>query len=200
MQVIEYSQLGSSQRQLFFEFLQESSKETAQPAHSNMWDENWHSKSNTLPYLLNHTDRFGENGQFLVVFDGNDVVACSGVYRSDFCPELALAGTRAWIAKNYRNHNIARNILLPVQKSWSIERGYKAIAICFNEYNKNIINIWKRVRLGEKRTPRQPHHLCYNGVNDVDFPVTIQYTKQWLIYEKIDDDFEFDWSVIKWKD
>jgi hypothetical protein len=200
MQVVEYSHLTSSQRQLFFEFLQEASKETTQPAHANMWDEDWHSKDNTLPYLLTYTNRFGKNGQFLVVFDGNDVVACSGVYRSDFCPELALAGTRAWIAKNYRNHNIARNILLPAQKSWAVERGYRAIAICFNEYNKNIINIWKRVRLGEKRTPRQPYHLCYNGVNDLDFPVTIQYTKQWLIYEKIDDDFEFDWSLIKWKD
>ena len=57
--------------------------------------------------------------------------------------------------------------------------------------------IWKRIRFGEKRTPRQSHHLFYNGVNELEFPVTIQNTKQWLMYEKIDSSFEFNWNTIR---
>jgi hypothetical protein len=33
-------------------------------------------------------------------------------------------------------------------------------------------------------------------MEEVNFPVTIQYTPQWVIYEKIDKDFEFDWGSI----
>jgi hypothetical protein len=45
-------------------------------------------------------------------------------------------------------------------------------------------------------TARQPHHLFYNGAIEVKFPVTIQYTKQWVLYEKLDPRFEFDWQII----
>jgi hypothetical protein len=43
---------------------------------------------------------------------------------------------------------------------------------------------------------RQSHHLFYNGAIEVDFPVTIQYTKQWVMYEQLDPSFVFDWTII----
>ena len=55
------------------------------------------------------------------------------------------------------------------------------------------------MRLGEKRTARQPYHLFYNNFNEVEFPVTIQYTKQWIIYEKLDPNFDFNWISIQCK-
>ena len=71
-----------------------------------------------------------------------------------------------------------------------------------NEYNKNLIQVFKRRRFGENKeriNNRQPHHLFYNGINELDFPVTIQHTKQWIIYENLDPSFNFDWSTIKYK-
>jgi len=199
-ELIEYKNLTNQQRELFFEFLKEARKETTQPAHENMWDDDWANKNSTLPYLLEKTNRFSINGKYHIAFDNENVVGCSGVYSSAFCPDLAIAGTRTWIAKDYRNLSIAREVFLPVEKAWAIQNNFKAIAICFNDYNKNIIKIWSRNRLGEHRTKRSAYHLFYNGVNEVEFPVEIQYTKQWIIYEKLQNDFTFDWSSIKWKE
>jgi hypothetical protein len=162
-----------------------------------MWDDDWGNKIITLPYLLEKTTRFTIGGKYNIVFVNDTVVACSGIYTSAFCAELAIAGTRTWIHKDYRNKSIARDILLPAEKAWAIENKFKAIAICFNDYNKNMTKIWNRIRFGEKRTPRQSHHIFYNGVNELEFPVTIQYTKQWVMYEKLDPSFDFDWSSIK---
>jgi hypothetical protein len=199
IQVLQYNQLDATHRDIFFDFLKNAYAETTQPAHENMWSNDWSNKSSTLPYLLEKTTRFKNGGVYNIAFDNDIVVGCSGVYTSVFCPDLAIAGTRTWINKNYRNKSIARDILLPSEKQWAIDNNFKAIAICFNEYNKNMPKIWKRIRVGEKRTPRQPHHLFYNGVNEVDYPVIIQYTKQWIMYEKLDPIFNFDWTNIKCK-
>lgn len=195
--ILAYDNLSPIQHDIFFNFLKEARKETTQPAHENMWYDDWQNKNNTLPYLLEYTNRFSASGKYHVIFDRDQVVGCSGVYTSAFCDELAIAGTRTWVAKEYRHLSVAREVLLPAEKAWAIENKFKAIAICFNDYNKNMAKIWKRVRLGEKRTPRQSHHLFYNGVNELEFPVTIQYTKQWVMYEKLDPSFEFDWVSIK---
>ena len=68
--------------------------------------------------------------------------------------------------------------------------------LTINEYNKNIIKIWQRTRFGELRKPRRPHHMFYKNFNKVSFPITIQYTPQWAIYEQLDDTFEFNWQSI----
>ena len=194
--IVPYFELNH-QHLNFFNFLKNASKEIMQPAHINIWDDDWSTKNNTLPYLLENTDRFRIGGKYHIAFDNDTIVGCSGIYTSAFCPELAIAGTRTWINKDYRNKSIARNVLLPAEKAWAIENKFKAIAICFNDYNKNMPKIWERIRFGEKRTPRQSHHIFYNGVNELEFPVNIQYTKQWVMYEKLDPTFDFDWSSIK---
>lgn len=197
MHITPYNQLTTHQKEKFFEFLKRAGSEITQPAHENMWADDWEDKNNTILYLLEKTDRFSNGGVYNVLFDNEEVVAASGIYTSSFCNELAIAGTRTWIDKKYRNLSIAREYLLPTEKEWAIKNNFKAIAICFNDYNKNMPKIWKRIRLGESRTPRQPHHIFYNGVNEVEYPVVIQYTNQWIMYEKLDQSFEFDWSSIK---
>jgi hypothetical protein len=185
-------------KDIFFDFLK--STNTSDPASANMWDDVWEDKSYTLPYILEKTDRFdGKNGEFHVVFDDDRIIACGGVYISAFSTDITIAGTRTWVDKQYRNKLIMREILLPRQKAWSIEKDCKIVAISVNEYNKNLLIPFKRIRLGEDKnrmSDRQPHHLFYNGAIEVDFPVEIQYTKQWVLYEKLDPCFDFDWSTI----
>jgi len=196
-QIRTYQDLTPIQKEAFFSFLKEARNEITQPAHENMWDDDWINNPATLPYILEKTTRFSVDGIYHIAFDSETIIGCSGVYTSTFCSELAIAGTRTWIKKEYRNLSLPRELLLPIEKSWAIKNKFKAIAVCFNDYNKNIITLWKRIRFGEKRTPRQPHHMFYNDMNELEFPVNIQYTKQWLIYEKLDPLFDFDWGIIK---
>jgi hypothetical protein len=53
------------------------------------------------------------------------------------------------------------------------------------------------VRSNVRINKREPKNLFYNGVDEVGFPVTIQYTPQWVIYEQLDSSFDFDWSTLK---
>lgn len=197
MKVIDFYELSTQEVDNFFSFLQ-SQQTTNDPAWTNMWDNDWENKANTLPYILTKTTKYkGNEGAFYIVYDDEKVIACGGVSKLATNAFIALAGTRTWIATEYRHQSIARNYLLPEHKAWAIKHKCKQVALTFNDYNKNIITIWKRNRLGEHRTPREPRHMCYSNFNEVAFPVTIQYTPQWVIYEKLDVNWDFDWAAIK---
>jgi hypothetical protein len=185
----------------FLDFCKLASFESSQPASINMWHKNWEDKPNTLPYSLFIENRFSKNkGQFHILLANNNIVACGGVYKSSFCKDIAIAGCRTWINKDFRNLSLARNYLLPADKKWAMSNNLAAIALTFNDYNKNIIEIWKRKRLGENRTPREPRHIFYNGLNEVLFPLEIQFTKQYLIYEILKNNWNFEWENIKFQD
>ena len=199
MHLIPYDKIDTGSRLLFYKFLKEASKETTQPAHINMWHKNWTTQPHTLPYILLNEDRFNmPSGQFFLLKKDNAIIGCSGVYISEFSSNVCIGGCRTWIAKEYRNNSLVRDYFLPVQKEWAIQNNIKSIALSFNQYNKNIINIWKRFRFGESRTPRESRHIFFNDFNEVPFLVTVQYTPQWIIYEKLDPTFHFDWQNIKY--
>lgn len=192
-----YYSLTKPEQDSFIKFLKEASTETSQPAHINMYDSDWENKNNTLMYILEFTDRFKHNGFYQVVFEGDKAIASGGAYVSDFSKDVAILGTRTWIHKDYRHKLISREQLLPNERKWAIDNGLKAIILTFNDYNKNLMKLWSRTRLGESRPTRESHHFGYTGVTEVEFPVTIQYTKQWVLMEKLDPLFEFDWSLLK---
>jgi hypothetical protein len=167
----------------------------------NMWAEDWNTAPNTLPYLLFNTDRFQENlGEFNFLISDNNLVACAGVYLSEFDKRISIAGSRTWVDPKFRNLNLVRDYLLTAHKSWSINHHCKQIAVCFNNYNKNLARVFYRNRLGEKNSrlfSRTPEHLFYSNINELPFSVTIQHTEQWVLYEKLDPNWDFDWTTIK---
>jgi hypothetical protein len=201
MKIVRYSELVTNIE--FFNFLKTESLEISQPASTNLWAEDPKSNCHTLLYILTNTTRFnGVNGDFYILYDNDKIVACSGVYISEFSKDVAIAGVRTWVNKEYRHLALNKEYLLAEQKKWAIAKNAKIIALSFNEYNKNIIQIFKRTRLGEtseRIKNRKTKHMFYNGLQEVKFPVTIQYTKQWVIYEELNSEFTFDWNTIKWK-
>jgi hypothetical protein len=199
MEIIKISSLSSIED--FLNFCKKSSLEKDKLASVNMWSEDWENSKNTLPYILFKTDRFkNSNGEFhLAVDNNNNIIGCSGVYISDFSKEIAIAGCRTWILKEYRNMHIPRDFLLPFNKEWALNQSCKVIALTFNDYNKKLIDSWKRIRFGEKRTSREEKHLFFKNFKEVPFSVNIQYTKQWLVYEEIDK-LNFDWNLIKFNE
>jgi hypothetical protein len=201
MKIVRYSELVTNIE--FFNFLKTESLEISQPASTNLWAEDPKSNCHTLLYILTNTTRFnGVNGDFHILYDNDKIVACSGVYISEFSKDVAIAGVRTWVNKEYRHLALNKEYLLAEQKKWAIAKNAKIIALSFNEYNKNIIQIFKRTRLGEtseRIKNRKTKHMFYNGLQEVKFPVIIQYTKQWVIYEELNSEFTFDWNTIKWK-
>jgi hypothetical protein len=201
-QVVSFYSFTDNEKQQFYNFCKKEATETSQPASINMWHDDWQAHSNTLPYILEMSSRFQEPlGDFNILKLEGEIIACAGVYQSEFSSDIVIAGCRTWVSKEYRNSNLMREFILPAQKKWSMENNFKMLCLSFNEYNKNIIEVYKRRRLGEtidRMNTKEPQHLFFTGLHTVDFPVTIQYTKQWVIYEKLDPDYNFDWSNIKW--
>ena len=199
MILTSYFNLSNTEIERFYSFCEIVGTTSKDPAAKNMWGEG----DNTLPYLLNNTTRFNyPNGDFSVLFDKDKVVACSGVYRSSFDANVAIAGVRTFVDDRYRHMSLNREYFLVEQKKWCMDNDIKIVMLTFNDYNKNLINVFKRRRLGEKIdrcNTREPKHLFYRNFNEVQFPLTIQYTKQWAIYEKLDDDYEADWTSIEHK-
>lgn len=197
----KYCDLSSEEKQIFFAYLRHIITSDNTHAAKNMWDDDWKNNKSTLPYILELTDRFhNDNGDFFIMYNEKDIVSCGGVYKSNFNREISIAAVRTYTDKKYRNFSILRETLLPLCKQWSIDHGTKLILLTFNEYNKSLIQVFKRRRLGEtqdRMSTRKPHHLFYNGISEIPFPIIVQYTKQWAIYEQLDPTFVFDWETIK---
>jgi hypothetical protein len=196
--IVETYKLEELVKEDILSFAKFASKFTEDPAHVNMWHDNWIDYSNTLPYLIFNSTRFANgNGQFFVLKIDGKIEAISGVHVSSFDPNVALGGVRSWISPEYRAKMLIGHHLLPAQLQWAKDNNLKTIALTFNDYNRRLINYFKRSALGVPKK-RNATRLFYNGVNEVPFSINIQYTEQWAIYHKIDESYEPDWEKIKW--
>lgn len=195
-----YRNLTADDKIVFFNYLKNTFNNDNSPAAENIWHDDWQNQCNTLPYLLEKTNRFSDTGEFFVIYVNDAIAACGGVYQSDFNAHISIGAVRTWTDAKFRHLSLLRETLLPLSKKWSIDHGMKIMMLTFNDYNKNLIQVFKRRRIGESKeriSTREPHHLFYNGLHEIEFPLTIQYTKQWGIYEKFDNDWDFDWKSIK---
>jgi hypothetical protein len=153
------------------------------PAAVNMWAQDWYERPNTLPFILSKTSRFSaENGAFHLVLNRDQIIACGGVYRSEFDQKTALAGVRTWVSKQFRSKSIVRNYLLPTQKKWAIKNRFDKVALSFNHYNQSLISLFTR---GQKYRVREQYHLFSSNFHMIDQQVIIQNVPQYVIYEDI---------------
>ncbi len=200
--VKKYNKLTKSELQSFWNTIELECQKDSSPAMVNMHSKNWPTENNTLRYILEVENKFNP-GEYFVLFDGPQPVASGGVYFSEWTNEIAMAGIRTWAHTEHRNKLLVAQYILPACKAWAVKNKCKSITLTFNEYNKNLIKVCIRTRAGESATRitgRTPKRLFYNGATVVDFPLEINYTKQWLIYENLDNEFLFDWGKIKWRD
>ena len=201
-EIKEYSNLTKSELKIFWATIEQECVKDTGPAMVNMHSSNWRIEQNTLRYILEVEERF-EQGKYFILFDDKLPVASAGVYFSEWTDDIAMAGIRTWAHTEHRNKLLVAEYILPACKEWAIDNNCQAITLTFNDYNKNLIKVCIRTRAGESATRisgRTPRRLFYNGANVLDFPLEINYTKQWLIYEKLDNDFNFDWEEFKWQD
>jgi len=156
-------------------------------------------KNRTMDNMKNLFHILPRFDEFNIIYDKINPIACGGIYISDFSNSFAFIGVRSYVLPEYRHLNIIRNILLTHHKRWAINHNLKAIGISFNEHNKNLIKAWDRTRIGENKSPRLEYHLFFHNKFIVPFAVNIKNTKQYVMYEKLDD-WDFEWDKIKWGD
>jgi hypothetical protein len=201
MKCIEFN--SADHLSILEQYLKDETGKSDDPAAENMWSSNWTDEPNSVLYMLSKTNKFnGSNGKFFLIFDGVQIAGCGGVQLSNFNNKVAIAGVRTWVSKDYRNKSILAKTLLPEHKAWALKHSCKQVALTFNQYNKNLSKIFTRIRAGEtgnRITGRTPDMMFYNGVNELDFKVCIQYTPQWVIYDRLDPVWEFNWFSIRSK-
>ncbi len=169
------------------------------PAHVNMYHKYWQDHPETLPYLIYNSDRFKDsNGDFFVLKLNRKIVAISGVQKSSFDDNVAMAGIRSWIVPNLRAKMYIGHYLLPEHLAWAKSNGLKTVLLSFNNYNKRLMNYFKRTGMGVPKK-RNETRLFHNGVFEVPFSVNIQHTEQWVLYHKIDETYEPNWENIRFK-
>lgn len=163
-------------------------------AASNMWSENWRELPETLLNILYNSERFfNGRGKFFILYDREKIIGCSGIYISEFSERIALAGTRTWLDRKYRTRQFVKDYFLVEQRKWAIENNIDIVALSFNDYNKNLIKLFKK---GQAIGSRTENHLFYKNFNVLDFKVMIQYIPQWVIYETLTG-YDFNWESIR---
>ena len=188
-----------TQSQELLDFCYNAGLLTSDEAHVNMFHKNWHDRPETLPYVLYLSKRFaGDNGEFFIIRINGKIEGISGVQVSNFDSNVAMGGVRSFISPEHRAKMLIGHHLLPLQLAWAKQRGLKTILLSFNEYNKRLMNYFKRSGMGVPKA-RNPDRMFYNGVNEVPFSVNIQHTQQWVLYHKIDEKYEPNWESIRWR-
>lgn len=201
----EYSKLSSLEKEKFHDTLRSQVElDIKSSAMKNMYSHTWRIEPHTLRYLLEIDNVFAkDHGTYYVLLKDDKFVASGGVHFSKWSDSIAMGGIRTWVHTDYRNKFLAADYILPACKKWSTKNKCSIITLTFNEYNKNLIKTWTRIRAGENKTrirKRKSKHIFYNNLIVVDFPLEINYTKQWLIYEKLNNEFLFNWEEFKWRD
>lgn len=184
----------------FLDFCRSAYHQKDDPAHVNMWSEDWQSNYETLPYHIFSSGRLcSDTGETFILKDDDKIIAVSSIYVSPFDDNISIGGVRSWVIKEHRGEFMIGRHLLPLQLKWAKHKDQKAIVLTFNEYNRRLLNYFRRSGFGIKKK-RNPDSLFYNGLHEVPFPINLQFTKQWAIYHKIDENYEPDWDLIKWVD
>ncbi len=187
-------------KNVILDYCKKAFEEKEEPSHANMYADDWENDPSTLPYLLYKSNRFTDgNGDMFVLLNDDQISGISGVNVSDFDKNVALGGVRTWLNKELRGKFLIGKYLLPKQLAWAKQNNLKIITITLNDYNKRLLPYFKREGLGIAKN-RTPESMFYNGQYTVDFPVTINYTKQWVLYHKIDENYEVNWECIRYHD
>jgi len=193
-------ELNSLDQKEIFNFAKNAYSITNDPAHVNMWSENWETDSATFPYLIYKSPRFANgNGIFHALLIDDKIEAVCGINRSSFDSYVALGGVRSWVNPKYRGRFLIGGHIMPLQLKWAEDNNLKTVCLTFNSYNEPMLKIVKRTGVGRKKN-RRPGMMFYNGLHEVSFPCNIQSTKQYVIYHKIDESYTPDWQKIKWVD
>jgi hypothetical protein len=118
-------------------FCDQAVLELDKPASRNM-------EYNSISYLLNNDGRF-ENGEFILFYFEDDIVAVGGYHRSDSDMSSYHCGVRTYTLRNFEYKGIHSHFMLPYQIKECVALGANKILLSFNTYNNKIFESMKKL-------------------------------------------------------
>lgn len=183
-------------------FCQLAVSENKHDARNNMQVISWENNNSSLLYLLLTEKRFAyDKGGLQLLYKGQELVAISAYYRSDFNSGVYLMGVRSWVLKEHRFNLLVANQLLPYQLEQIIRRGGHTAAISFNESTRSFAKLIERSNKSHEQKLKfffgENYPEIYKDMIVWDHPVRIKDVKQWVLIKKILPS-EFDWNTLNW--
>ena len=162
------------------------------PGSKNLEVDDWENKSHTLLYNLFISHRFAKENRagYIIAEQEEKYIAGSGFYPLSVDPNICIAGTRTYTIINRRGDFIHGNFILPKQIELAKSYNYKTIIMTFNEYNlwlkEGIEKLGKReISAIGRKVPK-----AYFGWTSLEYPINIQYTKQWCLFKHLDQSYD----------
>jgi hypothetical protein len=167
------------------------------PASENMRFSNWHNEPASLMYLLFSEHRFfTPRGALFLAFNDKTLAAVSGIYVSDFCQDIVIAGVRAWTLKEYRTSYVHGNYVFPQQFVWAEESNAKMLLLSFNDYNDWLFKFILRGIDGRATAFGRRFSNHYKDFELHPHMVKIKGVYQYVLKKKIDPNFDFDFKQV----
>lgn len=184
-----------------YDFCRKQSQETKYDASSNMSVDDWPNEPASLFYVLFKEGRFSEgHGIFNIVTSDDTIVSVAGAYVSDFCDDIVIGGVRTWTDKEHRSRFIHGSMVMPAQYEWAYSLGKKMYLLSFNDYNIKLMDLV--LRFGTNRTTKfgVKNAEFYKGFIKHPRRLMIKNVSQWVIYKKIDVNWDYDFTELEMND
>jgi hypothetical protein len=195
---------SNTDKEIVYEFCKTSEEETRGSA-GNYSVDNWENDPSTLMYKIYKEkiyDRENRGGYAAIVDEGKILVG-AGVCQWSDDPNSCILYSRLYSRKEARGLPKARIIHLEFDiYDLAIELGYRGSISSFNKYNLKL----REVTYNTNDPSRFPsyystdHNHHYTGpkgrriipAKKFEYPVKVNYVKQWLLYYAIDPSYEAD--------
>lgn len=168
------------------------------PTSENMAFTNWQINNASLLYLLKIEQRLTwPKGCFYIVYEKNDIVACSGLYISEFSPDIIIGGVRAYTLSEFRTKYIHGNIIFPKQIQTAKEKGAKLFLLSFNSYNDKLYKFIVRGSQGKGTAFGLGFSDTYKNFQLHDKQIIIKNVPQTILKLPLEENYEYDFSNIE---
>jgi hypothetical protein len=168
------------------------------PDLPNYMIDEWEKKPGSLLYVFLKEKRFTrDKGGLLLLKENQKICGFSAFYQSPFHPDIYILGVRTLVSVEFRHNLLLSTYFIP--KQLELIKGRAKLALFTFDTNKpnNIYNIFQKGRLNlflKNKLSSFPH---WENLKSVNYPVYIQNTLQNVLYLKLDQNFDYDWNLLR---
>lgn len=179
---------SSSPKELLFSLCEEATRDSM-PGSQNLSIIDWEKNPSSLLYKIYIEKVYDEvnGGRFIgVKGDDGQLILVFGGMRWDSDHNVCLMPTRLYLSEKNRNYGKGETFTSRYKAAVTkmneecIRMGYKAALITHNKYN-----LW--IRENTYRVSREEGYMIFDYY---EYPVLVNYTKQWAMYHLYDLTYE----------
>jgi hypothetical protein len=166
--------------------------------HENYISLDWENKPNTLLHVFIKQQRFAKNhGGLILLYNHDDrLITVSGYNRSSFDKDVFIGGVRTLVDRDYRHQLLLSKHIIAVQLESIKKMLGKIVAFTFDV--NNISSLYHIYRKNKIRVVLQNNKFnYYDNLQILEYPVQINNCLQNVLYIKLDENYDYDWSRLR---